>query len=657
MTCNPLGPTERKRGFFKPLFYFLFLVSFLSDGADSPVPLAAVRIVVCMAFLCSVWFSAPCEKKLNAADLLVLLFWGISGASLLRAGYPWVAYQWFINITCAAAVYLMARTQEPADGPTFWRAGWALLGAVAVFQVFLQAVQTWKGAGRPAGTFVNPNFLGEFLLLAAVGLFYLFRSLHAEGGRVWQKGAAAGGAAIALAGGWMTSSRGVFLVGLLVLSALTLREYGWRRSLPLFLGLFVSVVFLGKGLFERFTGSGDPYAYYRLDMWRTAGRMVLDHPLGVGVGNFLYTWFQLRGPVEGTLVSYSKYTTNPHNEFLSVLAELGIPGGLVFLGLAGLLVMSIRRAWKSDDPVLRCSYAMLCVSALHSLVDFNFHLMALLLLNAVLLGSVSTVMFPPLTSFRWRGSRAVKGVIALFLIPVVLYSVLTAAAMHSFWKGEKAMIDGKPEEAERYIRLAHTLDPPRAVYPDGLAALYFQEFRKTKRREWLDRALEAERDAALFHPSSFKFQLRIAFLQTLVARTYPESSAEYLSRAEASFDRALALYPYYVFTYYLRASFLLDEGRTGDAIRWMERGLDYEPNFPLGYVLIGEACQRENRLADALRMYRKGLDLGEFWEGRVNESFEREFLRFDKENIRDRVREIEAILEKGDRTNTANSGG
>lgn len=111
----------------------------------------------------------------------------------------------------------------------------------------------------------------------------------------------------------------------------------------------------------------------RMVHWQAAWSMFLDHPLtGVGAGNFS--------------VVFPDYSLHPifrvarghaHNYYLHVLAELGIPGLVVYLSLlvsavGTMLTVVRRRAFGFDRAVALGALAATAAVAVHNLVE-NLH--------------------------------------------------------------------------------------------------------------------------------------------------------------------------------------------------------------------------------------------------------------------------------------------
>jgi O-antigen ligase len=113
---------------------------------------------------------------------------------------------------------------------------------------------------------------------------------------------------------------------------------------------------------------------------RAALQLAADRPLtGTGPGRAVLTWVQHNGRVT------SRYV---HNEYLQVLAELG------FVGLALLVVLLASLAWTiwrgrlhtPSTAIWAGAAAGLAALAVHSALDFLWHLPAIPLAGAVLAG-------------------------------------------------------------------------------------------------------------------------------------------------------------------------------------------------------------------------------------------------------------------------------
>jgi O-antigen ligase len=85
----------------------------------------------------------------------------------------------------------------------------------------------------------------------------------------------------------------------------------------------------------------------RVDLWTVGGRMVQAHPvIGIGVGNFQTSsihYLLQPGAIQRDdfIIQTPKVA---HNTYLQVLAEMGIVGGVLFIGIIGFCLWSLLRA-------------------------------------------------------------------------------------------------------------------------------------------------------------------------------------------------------------------------------------------------------------------------------------------------------------------------
>ena len=224
-----------------------------------------------------------------------------------------------------------------------------MLGALGIepgtFDAFLFEHRLYSRGVR--GFFTTRNSAGCFLLL---GLFAV-APIVVRPGRP-PRGAGADGArslmlrglvAAAVLGTLMlTRSKGAFLglaVGAVLWLALArcgdwVRRQRWRLLIGILVaGCAATVAVAGHGLAHGALPGGNSMLV-RWQYWHATGRMVADHPAGVGGGNFgtYYTHYKPDGAIESV--------SDPHNFALSMLAQYGP------LGLAGFLLMVIGPLWR-----------------------------------------------------------------------------------------------------------------------------------------------------------------------------------------------------------------------------------------------------------------------------------------------------------------------
>jgi O-antigen ligase len=636
-------------GAYAPPFVFLpavLLVGVLFDGGDWPPATFLVRVSLFVAVAHFLRARDEVTVRPTMPDLLVAAFWGLAALSLFRGGYRWVTYQWILHFTAAAALYVSVRALPPdAEGrfpDVLGRTVAACAIGLSVIALFQWAV---LGRSRPPATMHNPNFLAEYLVYG-IGMVLAWSTGSSPGaGRGALYGKAAIVVLLLLAVAASRSGGGALLVAG-VAGLFLYRWVGWRRMVPIVLVVSACLLLVPNPLLDRFAGHGDRYAFARLQIWKSALRVFSENPLGVGLGQFKYYWNMMPEPVEGAILRYGKAAQNPHNEYLSILSELGLPGAFALLAAAACGVVSLRRAFvRQVPPSVTGSVLILAISGAHAAVDGNYHVPGLLLTNAAALGVVSGHLWEPVTTRTIRLRGPVRGALLVLLAVFAAYSAMTAAAAGLEWAGYRAFGQGKFGAAERAYTLASSVDPLRGTFPDSASAAAFRLHETGGDPATLSRALEWEMEAARRNPMEYRYPARLGFLYQRAAAFFPGREAEpVFAGSLRAYDRAISLSPFNAALNYEKALLLHRLGRDHAARQQLEGILREEPRFARGWVLLGDVLSAQDRRG-ALAAYDKGLLLYRKYFPVAHEPNEKEFLEMDVSAVEGKASRLRAEAE------------
>jgi putative inorganic carbon (HCO3(-)) transporter len=207
----------------------------------------------------------------------------------------------------------------------------------AVYGMLSPAAAAEVATGRLSGVGLNPNQLGQLLVVAIV-LAGTFATNRRSPGVL--RLAALAAAVVAAVGLYMTLSRGAILGLAVALLVAPFAVGRGRRAGTLVLvaaALLVTVgwfaAFAPEGAAERITHPEREGGSGREELWRLSWRIVEDHPIrGVGAGNFpVSSIHYLLRPGRTDQDQYIIDTPKvPHNIYLQVLSELGIVGLTLF---------------------------------------------------------------------------------------------------------------------------------------------------------------------------------------------------------------------------------------------------------------------------------------------------------------------------------------
>jgi O-antigen ligase len=340
--------------------------------------LLALGLLVAASAVAPLWAHVPLGIAYGAAGTLVVtILMLMAGAAASASGrlqtvLAAIAWAWLIaGLLSLAAGAVQVFAPDLADGD--WVARTAF-------------------AGRAVGNLRQPNHLSSLLLWSAISVIWLAES------SVLKRSIASILYALMIAGIVMSASR-TGLVGVVLLTGWGLFDKGLSRAarITLIVSLLIYVaVWMGLaswahhsqhvfGAEARLTADGD-LSSSRFGIWSNTLEMIRQHPwAGVGFGGFNFAWSL--SPFPHRPVAFFDHT---HNIVLQFIVELGLPLGLLVIGLMGHAIWrafdSGRRNPGLDGIALRCAFMMVLMMALHSQLEYPLWYAYFLLPTALVFG-------------------------------------------------------------------------------------------------------------------------------------------------------------------------------------------------------------------------------------------------------------------------------
>jgi len=357
--------------------------------------------LICWAIVLALWsltsptwrMSSVSQMALPAALAISLL---MSCVAPSAAGLPWSLAWSNAGMILAAilVVQLMTVTQRAGKGPAALRTlcvalvvASAASAAIGLVQVFVPGLADGNVIaksgfpGRAVGNMRQPNHVSSLLLWGIIAVAYL-----AEAPNAWRRAVVWFIGLFFVFGVVLSASRtGAIGTGLLTLWALLDRRLSrptrWLLGLmPVFYGVFWLAnsawadyshhVFGGEA---RFSTSGD-ISSSRYAIWSNTLELIKAHPwFGVGFGEFNFAWTLT--PFPDRPVAFFDHT---HNLPLQLIVEMGIPLGLLVLGLLLFaLYCALRNVMPQPDrdPSLppqmsSAAFMIVLMIGLHSLLEY-----------------------------------------------------------------------------------------------------------------------------------------------------------------------------------------------------------------------------------------------------------------------------------------------
>ncbi|HWR97266.1 MAG TPA: O-antigen ligase family protein [Candidatus Methanoperedens sp.] len=649
----------------------LILLAPLVQGGTPRLPTLAVELGILGVALhwAATWGRAPRrELRVGAVDLALggLLFWVLF--STVAAPYYHAAEGAALLVLCFAILYWFL-----AFHPSYAGLATALTAvrAQAAFQSALVLVQRADPAvPRPPGTFYNPNFLASFLaaaLLLALGALLFPPSAGTPRSRARARLALRlAEAGLLLVALLATGSRGGFLAFAAGLGVLLLLR-SWKIAAATLAAGAAALLVVPNPLSERLRSlpAGDPFAFSRLAIWKSAGAMFLDNPwLGVGLGQYEFISHRYAFPVAGHWARYVRVAENAHSEYLQAGAELGAVGLALLLALLALLALPAARRLRDLPGEARGPVASLlagCVSiAAHAAVDFPLHapptaLLLVLFAAGLRVHGAAGVARP--VQFRVRPLYA--GAAGLAALALAATAVRPVAGFWCFLGGigaprallrEKWALDEAPRrepppaESARLLGRAARIDAVNASYHRAFGSRLFQSFlRGEAGEETLREALFHLNYAAALNPNQYQYAINLAEASISLARLAPPGR-ERLEEALAHYRRAAALAPH---QYAIQIEIGLLADRLGDATgaeAAFRRAVAIEDYALRGWYDLGTFLARHGRMDEAREAFATGAArAGRARAFRPASPAERDLIALEPAVFYNELRKIEAI--------------
>ena len=345
------------------------------------------------------------RKDGRLLDIMVLGLIVWSAVSVPLAEYPLPAlYEWRTVILEPVLVFWLLRLggrcgrRAALDGLVFGAVIAAAYGLVDISS-FGEGGVFAEGVLRATGPFASPNNLSLWLGRAiAASTAFVIASGFGGAASPWRRRLYRIALVPLVFALLATFSRGAILFGMTAtLAYLAILASGGRvRRRPAAIAAVVAAAcviaflpFAGTPrVREAVSMAPGSTGYIRVHLWLAAAEMGRDHPvLGVGLDNFLPHY---RDRYVHREVIQERFLSHPHNALLDWWTRLGIPGVLLFIGIAwqGIrrwpAIVGSKRVIGSSpsgrDPALAAAGLGLLVYALaHGAVDNHFFLVDLAL--------------------------------------------------------------------------------------------------------------------------------------------------------------------------------------------------------------------------------------------------------------------------------------
>jgi len=568
------------------LICILLLASLIWRGTSN---LSVLSISYSLIFLGAlsffVFFRAQARIQLTPLSILLLAWLGwicLPPALGIVSNNAWFGF--FQCSLWVMVFFVFSLSDSPAR---LWAIMLHAIWVCAVICALYALDQLFIRHAMPSGFFASKNTAAAFLMMAILLLIGEFLASPYEkvpkvASSAFYQRLLALSIFIMMFAMFAALSRGVIIafVCFVVIELMLIGKHSSRKRLYALLGVLLAAFFSLLLLAQ-------PLIQHRLDMlhheksrfiiWEGAWNLWQASPwYGIGIFNFsrYYPAFSLPG--DGSTLQYA------HNDFLQLLIETGIPGALILTGIMLSLAVSLctylRR--QSSNPathikIVAC-FAALGACAFHSIVDFNFYVLAMNLVLGCCLGYLHSALkqegalktWPVSVSSRLAVSTRIIGLLFLLLISA---NVLRLTMVHYYSaKADQTIKQQDFTSARTYNTQALAWFDDYEVHSqqaDVYLQLANQAQDKDTRQQWAFLVAGEINSALAANPYYARAYFQMALLQTVLLNKQ--------TLAEKFFAAAVKNNPHFCLARITYALYLIDQHQLERAQHLLEAGLHY----------------------------------------------------------------------------------
>ena len=439
-----------------------------------------IVILILAGWVMTTWEDR--ESRIRCAlDLPVLLYLGLASLSWLLAINPLKSGMEVIRILLAASIYFGVSRTYRAEYRNAWLGAasfsLATVSLIGIVQYLGVGFLDWRSAGLPSSTFFYRNYAAMFVAIVLPLAFSAIVLSEDKTSETLHAIATSLGVTFLIytrtRGAWLGVGLSVIVI-VLVLRLMQDETAGWRawsdalkrrwRLLAICGGAVVCASLLppsSKGELETLplhkSSAVEAVATIlagqssgREETWLQSFQMVVDYPLrGVGIGNWDAEYLRYAGP---TLHQEGGLFDRPHNDYLWVVTEMGLPGLVLFLWIFGggiwLVWDRLLKGADKEDAILQTALAAGVIAiSVHAFFSFPRERMAATVIPFLFLGWIAA--HSPASSTRVSLMRRIwqPGLLLVLSVVTLMPTIQVARAYRAYFWADAYRTFDKRENA------------------------------------------------------------------------------------------------------------------------------------------------------------------------------------------------------------------
>lgn len=355
---------------------------------------------------------------------------------------------------------------------------------------------------------------------------------------------------------------------------------------PLFLLLGIS--FLVPNPLSRYLlRTYDPFSFKRIQIWNAGIKMFIDNWIvGVGPSNFFYRVEPYRFPEEERIARYAITFGDAHNDYIHILAELGILSIPFIFGIFLLSLNLLKNSINSHNWMEKgTSIAILSILFNSFFTNSLFHPSISFLMIFLLSNLESTQFGKGFFQIRLGIGDLLKILLIFaFLFLLIVDGLFPLISNRLVVIGMRIARTENPVKGLKILKIAERLTPLNSSAKKEIGSIQKIIYLKTGDPFYIWSSFSALIESLKLNPYESDSHKELAHLFTILLEKMKFEEA--FKMAEFHWKKAISLAPFNPFYYYNLSQLYILTDNLKEAEEHLKKCIELEPNFIMAHYSL-----------------------------------------------------------------------
>ncbi len=392
-------------------------------------------------------------------------------------------------------------------------------------------------------------------------------------------------------------------------------------SISLIILVFIILLLIPNPLSRYIMRAHDPFSFRRIQIWSVGIKMFLDNWItGVGPSNFYYRVDPYRFPEEKRIARYAITLGDAHNDYLQLLAEIGVLSIPFLIGIFLLSLNLLKNSIKSQDWRIKgTSIALLSIFFNSFFTNSIFHV-PISFLFIFLLSNIQFSSEKELIPLKFEIGKTFKIIIVFtFFFLLIADGVLPFLSNRLLRNGAMVARTENLERGLKMLKKAEKLTPLNSTVKKEIGIIERLIYLRTGDPFYLWSSLSNFNESIRLNPYNSDSHKELAELFTilLIRKGFEEA----FKLAEFHWKKAISISPFNPFYYYNLSHLYIITYKDMEAEKTLRKCIELEPNFIMAHYSLYKVYEERGEMEKKEKEREKVIELIKMFGNRNYPSF------------------------------------